>query len=105
MSLNPVTLACRSCRFYTPEGRRGGHCQQLGVPVRGGWSACSLALPPFAPSWESLEELLGWQKEVLMLQEVLPLESSQLEEAQPLSTATCKSSEIEALPLSLHKAS
>nr|WP_228060944.1 MULTISPECIES: hypothetical protein [unclassified Coleofasciculus] len=34
-------------------------CQQLGVPVKAGWKACSLALPPFAPSWESLEQI--WQ--------------------------------------------
>lgn len=34
-------------------------CQQLGVPVKAGWKACSLALPPFAPSWERLEEI--WQ--------------------------------------------
>lgn len=56
---NCQATACRHCRFYTPEGRRGGNCQQLGVLVRGGWKACSLALPPFAPSWESLEDELG----------------------------------------------
>ncbi|EKF03574.1 hypothetical protein FDUTEX481_02479 [Tolypothrix sp. PCC 7601] len=31
-------------------------CQQLGAPVQGSWKACSLALPPFAPSWETLED-------------------------------------------------
>jgi hypothetical protein len=31
-------------------------CQQLGAPVQAGWKACSLALPPFAPSWETLED-------------------------------------------------
>ncbi|BAY27914.1 hypothetical protein NIES2100_77410 [Calothrix sp. NIES-2100] len=50
-----LTSACRYCRHYQPEGRRGGTCQQLGAPVQGTWKACSLALPPFAPSWESLE--------------------------------------------------
>jgi hypothetical protein len=40
--------ACRHCQFYKPEGRRGGHCQQLDVPVQGQWQACSLSLPPFA---------------------------------------------------------
>ena len=48
----------RSCRYYTPEGRRGGLCQQLGAPVGSHWKACSLAFPPFAPSWEHLEELV-----------------------------------------------
>jgi len=50
-----LTSACRYCRHYNPEGRRGGMCQQLGAPVQGSWKACSLALPPFAPSWETLE--------------------------------------------------
>lgn len=52
-----LTSACRYCSNYKPEGRRGGFCQQLGAPVRGNWKACSLALPPFAPSWESLEDV------------------------------------------------
>ena len=57
----PTTSACRYCRFYTPEGRRGGICEQLGVSVRGCWNACALALPPFAPSWESAETILSWK--------------------------------------------
>ncbi|MBW4614171.1 MAG: hypothetical protein KME21_13030 [Desmonostoc vinosum HA7617-LM4] len=48
--------ACRYCRHYQPEGRRGGMCQQLGALVQASWKACSLALPPFAPSWETLED-------------------------------------------------
>ena len=55
-SIQIFTSACRNCRYFTPEGRRGGVCQQLGAPVRGSWKACSLALPPFAPSWETLED-------------------------------------------------
>ncbi|QSJ15352.1 hypothetical protein JYQ62_26370 [Nostoc sp. UHCC 0702] len=54
--INFLTSACRYCRHYKPEGRRGGMCQQLGGPVQASWKACSLALPPFAPSWESLED-------------------------------------------------
>jgi hypothetical protein len=46
---------CRHCRFYTPEGRRGGHCGQLGVNVSGSWQSCSLSMAPFAPSWEAAE--------------------------------------------------
>ena len=52
-----LTSACRHCRHYTPEGRRGGNCQQLSVPVQSHWKACSLAVSPFRPSWENLEDL------------------------------------------------
>ncbi|MEH1838978.1 MAG: hypothetical protein V7L20_09465 [Nostoc sp.] len=51
-----LASACKYCRHYQPEGRRGGTCQQLGAPVQATWKACSLALPPFAPSWETLED-------------------------------------------------
>ncbi|MBW4432364.1 MAG: hypothetical protein KME28_11680 [Pelatocladus maniniholoensis HA4357-MV3] len=52
-----LTSACKYCRYYQPEGRRGGMCQQLGAPVQASWKACSFALPPFAPSWEKLEDV------------------------------------------------
>lgn len=58
-SIKYLTSACRYCRYYNPQGRRGGVCQQLGAPVQGSWKACSLAVPPFAPSWESLEDVWG----------------------------------------------
>lgn len=48
--------SCRNCRHFASIGRRGGNCQQLGAPVRGSWKACSFAVSPFAPSWESLED-------------------------------------------------
>ncbi|MFB2893564.1 hypothetical protein ACE1CI_11690 [Aerosakkonemataceae cyanobacterium BLCC-F50] len=100
MALNPVTSACKSCRFYTPEGRRGGNCQQLGVPVRGGWKACSLALPPFATSWESLEEIFNLQSEVVKVTEVMPIEAIQpsgLEELEPSYVDSYKASHIETM--------
>jgi hypothetical protein len=53
-----------------PEGRRGGSCQQLGVLVKGSWQACSLALPIFTSTWESLEEMMVWQKESFMNQAI-----------------------------------
>jgi len=49
-----LASCCRYCYHYTPVGRRGGECHQLGVPVQANWKACSLALRPFAPSWESV---------------------------------------------------
>ncbi|MBV8885241.1 MAG: hypothetical protein JO235_14770 [Chroococcidiopsidaceae cyanobacterium CP_BM_RX_35] len=61
--LNFLTSACRYCRFYQPEGRRGGVCLSLGVPVQGCWKACVLAKPPFAPTWGSLEGIMKWSNE------------------------------------------
>ncbi len=52
---NLISSTCRCCQYYTPEGRRGGQCQQLHVPVKGGWKACQLAIPAFAMSWEMKE--------------------------------------------------
>lgn len=63
----PLTSACRHCRHYMPEGRRGGVCQQLSVPVQGQWKACSLAVSPFGSSWENIEELSLWQEQVVTL--------------------------------------
>ncbi len=53
-----LTSCCRCCQHYTPEGRRGGHCAQLHVPVKGGWTACSLAIPAFSMSWEEAHEMI-----------------------------------------------
>jgi hypothetical protein len=55
---NFLTSSCRYCRYYNPEGRRGGTCQQLGVPVQAGWKACALAARPFNSAWENLEEVV-----------------------------------------------
>jgi hypothetical protein len=50
-------LCCSRCRHYTPEGRRGGHCDQLGVPVQGRWNACSLSMPVFATAMPDIHPL------------------------------------------------
>lgn len=73
-SLNFPTSACRYCRYYQVEGRRGGMCQQLSVPVRGGWKACSLALPAFATSWKNLEAI--WKKEATGIKGALAVNCS-----------------------------
>jgi hypothetical protein len=44
--------ACRFCQYYAPEGRRGGHCLKLQVPVCAHWSACPLADNPFDSQWD-----------------------------------------------------
>lgn len=56
---NLLVSACRYCRYYKSEGRRGGACQLLDVSVHGGWKACALAIPAFAPSWENLEDMMN----------------------------------------------
>lgn len=47
---------CQRCRHFTLEGRRGGHCSQLNVPVQGRWSACSLANPVFLEPMSTVTE-------------------------------------------------
>ena len=73
-TLNLHTSACLVCRYYQPTGRRGGMCRLLSAPVRGSWKACSLALPPFAPSWEGIERM--WQNDQQKLKEAFPVSSS-----------------------------
>jgi hypothetical protein len=43
---------CGCCQFYEFQGHRRGYCHKLGVEVCSRWTACPLALAPFAPSWE-----------------------------------------------------
>lgn len=50
-----LTFACRHCRYYQPEGRRGGVCQLLGVSVQSNWKSCAMAIPVFGSAWEGLE--------------------------------------------------
>ncbi|WP_421655433.1 hypothetical protein [Leptothermofonsia sp. ETS-13] len=69
--ISSSTFACRHCRYYLPEGRRGGHCQQLNAAVQGGWKACSLVIPPFAPSWENLDQIMRWQERMVVAQEAV----------------------------------
>ena len=55
--INSLIPACRHCRFYKPEGRRGGFCQMLGVPVQSSWQACTLASSPFTTTLKKLEDI------------------------------------------------
>lgn len=45
--LSSSAIACRHCRYFVPEGRRGGSCQLLDAFVQGKWQACSLSIPFF----------------------------------------------------------
>ena len=55
--INFSASTCRYCRFYEPEGRRGGSCQILGVSVESSWKACALASPPFDTTLKKLEDI------------------------------------------------
>lgn len=46
-NISTFVSSCRHCRFYQPEGRRGGQCEKLSVTVQGAWSACTFGEPPF----------------------------------------------------------
>lgn len=76
-SADPSISSCKRCQFYQSEGRRGGQCGQLNVPVQGAWKACCLAVLPFSlprkQDWENLENLMALQT---------PLEQNVLLEAE-----------------------
>ncbi len=55
--MNFSTSVCRYCRFYEHQGRRGGSCQMLGVPVQSSWKACAFASPPFETTLKKLEDI------------------------------------------------
>lgn len=59
---NFLTSSCRYCRYFQTEGRRGGMCQQLGVPVESNWKACVLATHPFITPWEQCENVVQLEK-------------------------------------------
>jgi len=67
-------------------------CQQLGVPVKANWKACSLALPPFAPSWESFEQI--WLDDQRMFREDLATTCSQ-RNSQPTPSTKVQTSNPE----------
>ena len=55
--INFSTSACRYCRFYQPEGRRGGSCEMLSVQVQSSWKACAFASHPFKTTLKKLEDI------------------------------------------------
>jgi hypothetical protein len=61
------TSCCQRCRYYTLEGRRGGTCSQLNVPVQGKWKACSLATPVFLDSISTLGSLPAWPEDLVIM--------------------------------------
>ncbi|NCO75054.1 MAG: hypothetical protein GW856_07425 [Cyanobacteria bacterium] len=59
---NSCASACRYCKSYQPEGRRGGMCSQLGVLVKAHWASCSFATPAFHSEWQNLPEIVILEK-------------------------------------------
>lgn len=100
-TLNFLTSACRYCQYYKPEGRRGGMCQQLGVPVQGSWKACALVIPAFAQSWDGLEEIMILPNETAVLSDARPLvsalDTSQLDLTEPTASSTAEQKKAEAV--------
>ena len=88
-----LTSACRSCRHFTPEGRRGGTCQQLGVPVQASWKACALAVPVFSTSWDQLQRLDHWEKALstLVLSQELDQEMQEIKDLPNLEINVAQS--------------
>jgi hypothetical protein len=68
---NILNWSCRHCRYYQPEGRRGGSCQQLGVSVDSKWKACTLASFPFENVFSDLETTLTTLEEIVHLETAL----------------------------------
>lgn len=97
-SLNLPTSACRYCRYYQPEGRRGGCCQILGAPVQGNWKACDFALPAFGSAWEGIEKL---EKIVVLSSSPTVLTSSKI--ASALDNSQPESSEQTIVGYSLER--
>lgn len=101
-AINFTTSACRCCRYFQPEGRRGGVCQQLSVPVRGSWKACSLASSPFAPSWGRIEGIwgndpLGIKQSLAANCSIIPSEQDLPEESHRLTPETLKANAVLAI--------
>jgi hypothetical protein len=70
---NILNLSCRHCRYYQPEGRRGGSCKQLGVSVDSKWKACTLASFPFENVFPDLDTTLTTLEEIVYLETALSL--------------------------------
>ena len=70
-----LNSTCRHCKYYQPEGRRGGSCSQLGVSVNSNWETCSLAASPFDNALDNLDATLTNLEEIVQLETVFSLSS------------------------------
>ena len=73
-----ITSSCRHCRYYQAEGRRGGVCNQLNVPVQAQWKACTLAAGPFCATWETLEDVVHLEQAYALDSQTLVIQPDDL---------------------------
>jgi hypothetical protein len=92
-----LTSTCRYCRYYQPQGRRGGMCEKLSAPVQGVWKACPFALAAFTHSWESLEDAwsLAIARPVLSGSQTLPADLDNLTIVCAEDVSICATQEVE----------
>ncbi|MEG3436779.1 hypothetical protein V0288_06570 [Pannus brasiliensis CCIBt3594] len=69
---NFLTSSCRYCRYYQGQGRRGGTCQQLNVPVDAHWKACALAARPFHNEWQELDDFVRLEQSLAVSCPIYP---------------------------------
>lgn len=88
---NFLASNCRFCRFYNPEGRRGGFCQKLSVPVESNWKACSLSSLPFDTAWDNLEEIMYLEHSLSLncSEENASLETKEVKVTQRFKDSVC----------------
>jgi hypothetical protein len=85
---SPNVSACRHCFYYQVEGRRGGTCNQLGVPVQAQWKACPLATPCFAESPAIANEEGLYQPALASVMEMIPVVAEMIPTVAALDSAT-----------------
>ena len=74
---NFLDLSCRHCRYYQPEGRRGGSCDKLGVAVDSTWKACVLCSSPFERDLDKLDTTITTlNTAITALEEIVHLETA-----------------------------
>ena len=66
-TIKPGVAHCGSCRFYSPVGRRGGDCSQLGVLVKSNWKACCLVQDPFSQEAIQTSDLISTKELSVLL--------------------------------------
>lgn len=70
---NCETTRCGLCKFYNHEGRRGGQCSQLSVPVNACWEACCLSAAPFVDNVNSPRHQSGIAEWLAAPQQIGPV--------------------------------
>ena len=70
-----ANFSCRFCQNYQVEGRRGGTCKILNVPVQSNWLACPLAIPYFSQKQCTREKKRDRADISVTVEKILPLKA------------------------------